>query len=188
MSARRSPAYAREVSSRRQQGERIGLLVVAVHDWQAGKWFENRPEVARVVIPDDQPLHSVRFDCAHALDVLLCGSGSSTDFDVVADALAKAEPASVWAEYDDGIWRIERISPNYGWVSLDGPYPVQWMGRAVQNHRAWCLMRGEGIYGRPVFAAARLAAFTSVFGDEARTVMRDMFQARSGGLLSEEAA
>lgn len=184
--SRRAPAYAREVSARRQRGERVGLLVVAVHDWQAGRWFDGRQEVARVVVSDDQPLHSVRFDCAHALDVLICGAGSAKDFEQLADALAKAEPASVWAEYEDGIWRMDRTKG--GWLAVEGPLPVQWLARAIQTHRAWCLMRGEGIYGRPVFADARLAAYASVFGDEARSVMRDVFQARASGLLVAEAA
>lgn len=183
---RRAPAYAREVSARRQAGERVGLLVVSVHDWQAGRWFDGRPEVARVVIAEDQPLHSVRFDCAHALDVLLCGAGSAADFNKAADALAKAEPASVWAEYEDGVHRMERTS--CGWLAVEGPLPVQWLARAIQTHRAWCLMRGEGIYGRPVFAAARLAAYAQVFGDDARSVMRDVFQARAAGILIAEAA
>ena len=186
MIARRSPAYAREVSGRRQSGERIGLLVVAIHDWKAGKWFENRPEVARVVIAQDQPLNAIRFECAHALDVLLCGSGSTKDIDQVATALAKAEPASVWAEYQDGIWRLEYASRE--WLAVEGPYPIQWLGRAIQTHRTWCLMRGEGIYGRPVFAEARLEAYRAVFGAEAQSVMRDVFQARAAGLLVEAAA
>jgi len=181
------PAYAREVAARRQSGDRVGLLVVAVHDWQAGKWFEGRPEVLRVVIPEDLPFKDVRFDCAHALDVLLCGVGSTSDFGLVADALSKAEPASVWAEYTDGIWRLE-FAGKQGWLAVEGPFPVQWLARAIHNHRAWCLMRGDGIYGRPVFAEARLAAYSSVFGDAARSVMRDVFQARAGTLLVEEAA
>jgi len=182
MSTRRSPAYARELSARRQNGERIGLLIVSVHDWQAGRWFDGRPEVARIVIPEDQPLNAVRFDCAHALDVLLCGAGTTPDFNTVADELAKAEPASVWAEYVDGIWRMEPSSS--GWLAVDGPFPVQWLARAIQTNRSWCLMQGKGIYGRPVFAAARLAAYTELFGDEAPSVMRDVFQARTSDLLS----
>jgi len=165
----KSPAYARDVVARRHSGERIGLLVVAVHDWQAGKWFEGRPEVARVVVPDDLPLHTARFDCAHALDVLICGAGSAKDFDIVADALTKAEPASVWAEYEDGIWRLEKVG-RIGWSAIEGPFPVQWLARAIQSHRTWGLLRGEGIYGRPVFAAARLAAHAALFGDQAQAL------------------
>jgi hypothetical protein len=182
---RKSPAYAREIIARRQGGERIGLLVVAAHDWKHGTWFAERSEVARVVVPPDVPFDQVRFDCAHALDVLLCGAGSTEEFNTLADALALSEPASIWAEYDDGIWRIEPSS--MGWLAVEGPYPLPWLSRAISTHRAWCLLRGEGIYGRPVFAAARQAAFVSVFGDEAKTVMRDLFAARAGELLAEAA-
>jgi len=171
------PAYAKEVIAKRQRGERIGLLVVAIHDWQAGKWFEGRQEVSRVVVPQDLPPNSIRFDCAHALDVLLCGSGSNDDLDAVADALTKAEPASIWAEFDSGIWRIERVGLKYAeWCAVDGPFPVQWLARAVQNHRSACLISGRGIYSRPVFAEARRAAFISIFGDDAPEMMREIME------------
>lgn len=168
------PAYAKDVIARRRNGDRIGLLVVAIHDWQAGKWFEDRPEVSRVVVPEDLPLTAIRFDCAYALDVLLCGSASNDDLCVVADALSKAEPASVWAEYDSGIWRIEHT--NSGWLAIEGPFPLPWLAKAVHNHRSWCLMSGTGIYGRPVFAEARRAAFVAIFGDDAPAMMREVMQ------------
>jgi len=182
---RKSPAYAREIIARRKGGERIGLLVVSAHDWKSGNWFEDRPEVARVVIPPDVPFDQVRFDCAHALDVLLCGAGTTAEFNTLASALALSEPASIWADYEDGIWRLEHSS--LGWLTVEGPYPLPWLSRAISTHRAWCLMPGDAIYGRPVFAAARQAAFVSVFGDEARTVMRDLFSVRAGELLAEAA-
>ena len=50
---RRPLAYAKDLAARRRNNERVGLVVVAVHDWEAGKWFEGRPEVARLVVPDD---------------------------------------------------------------------------------------------------------------------------------------
>ncbi|MBK8399989.1 MAG: hypothetical protein IPL29_02625 [Propionivibrio sp.] len=49
----RAPAYAKALMARRRRGERIGLLVVAVHDWHAGEEFTAHAEVARVVLPPD---------------------------------------------------------------------------------------------------------------------------------------
>ena len=55
----RSPAYAKDLMARRRSGERIGLLVVAVHDWHAGEEFTAHAEVARVVLPPDSLPHEV---------------------------------------------------------------------------------------------------------------------------------
>lgn len=183
---KRSPAFAKDVVARRQRGERVGLLVIALHDWNAGRWFDARPEVSRVVVPDDIEPKQVRFDVAHALDVVICGSPTLPDFYAYVSALELAGPASIWGEFDDGFWRLERS--RFGrrdWEGSDGPLPVQWLAKAVHAHRQWALLRGEGLYGLPAFAAARKAAYSSLFGDGAEEMMRAVFAARTAAALPE---
>lgn len=160
---RRSPAYARDVVTRRNQGERIGLLVVAIHDWKAGRWFQGRPEVARVVVTEDQKPDQMRFDCAHALDVVLCGSCTAQELQAVASAVSLWEPASLWGEFEAGICRIDRVG-KASWYAVGEPVAVRDLARAVRNYREAALAAGEGIYGSGVFLGARKAALQSLLG------------------------
>mgnify|MGYP001362128851 CR=1 FL=1 len=57
-------AYGNDVMERRARGERVGLLVVAVHDWDAGQWYAGRPEVCRVVLPSDLPIEAADWTIA----------------------------------------------------------------------------------------------------------------------------
>jgi hypothetical protein len=83
-------AYGKELAARRRNGERIGLLVVSVHDWEAGKWFEGRSEVARLVLPEDVPVGEADWSLCHGLDVVICGGASDVDFYAAASVVFHA--------------------------------------------------------------------------------------------------
>lgn len=142
-------------------GERLALLVVSVRDWRAGKWFDHRPEVARVVVTPDQSADALRFDCAHALDVVICGS--NTDFYAVADAILEYGPASVWGEFTDGFCRLEKGGRE--WVSVDGPFPLSDLAREVRNYRLMALAMKDGGYASPEFDKARTTFVDAVMSD-----------------------
>lgn len=161
---KRHPAYARDVMTRRADGERIGLLVVSVHDWRAGKWFAHRPEVARVVVAPNQAPDAVRFDCAHALDVVICGNDA--EFFAIADAVQASAPASIWGEFGDGFYRLELARS--GWVSVDGPFSLTALPRAVRDYRLLALAVVEGGYASPVFEQARTVFVQAVMNEAAQ--------------------
>jgi len=160
---KRHPAYARDVMARRSDGERIGLLVVSVHDWRAGKWFAHRPEVARVVVAPNQATDALRFDCAHALDVVICSNDA--EFFAVADAVQASEPASIWGEFGDGFYRLEKS--RRGWVSVDGPFSLAGLPRAVRDYRLLALAVVEGGYALPAFEKAREVFVQAVLSEAA---------------------
>lgn len=160
---RKHPAFARDVVARRQAGDRIGLLVVAVHSWRAGKWFEGRAEVARVVVPPDQPADLVRFDCAAALDVVLCGDCSDDDLYSAASALALSSPASIWAEFSDGFCRLEKLGSR--WVVDGAPVNIGGLAAAVRAYRMFALARADGCYADKAFEPARDTFLRTLLGE-----------------------
>ena len=153
---RRPLAYAKDLAARRRNNERVGLVVVAVHDWEAGKWFEGRPEVARLVVPDDLLLADADWSVALALDVLVCGACPEPAFYAVCDALALAGAASIWGEFADGVWLVEKAGRS--WVAVDGPYAVMKLGAVLRANRLAMLILRQGMYGSKVFDSARQAA------------------------------
>lgn len=58
---RKSLAYCKALMDRRNAGERIGLLVVGIHDWDAGQEMACRQNVMRVVVPQDVLPHELDF-------------------------------------------------------------------------------------------------------------------------------
>lgn len=151
----RPPAYGKELLARRAAGERVGLLVVALHDWDAGMWFDGRPEVGRVLLPEDTAVESVDWSVAMALDVLVCGSADDAVFYAACDALASAGAASVWGDFNDGIWLLERARRL--WLAVDGPYDVRRLSGSLRLHREVMMMLRRGFYGSRVFDLARSA-------------------------------
>jgi hypothetical protein len=158
----RALPYAAALSDRRMAGERVGLLVVSVHDWNAGKWFEAKPEVGRVVLPADVAVDAADWSICLALDCLVCGAAVDGTFYEVCDALKRCGAASVWAEMEDGICLIEPVGRR--WVVIDGPYQLNKLGAALRKHRETAMMLGLGFYGSRVFNAARLALIDNVAG------------------------
>lgn len=161
------PAYGIPLMDRRRSGERIGLLVVGVHDWKVGQDLEARPNVARVVVPADALPHEFDWSCAVALDCLVCGECNESVFYAAALMLFAAGAASVWGQYDDGVWRLERCSTQmyrHGLFAAEGPFNESEFPRALKTHREYALMVRAGVYGTRLFDAARVAMFDHVFG------------------------
>lgn len=168
----RALPYATALAERRRAGERVGLLVVSVNDWEAGKWFEAKPEVGRVVLPADVAVDAADWSICLALDCVVCGAGVDGTFYAVCDALKRCGAASVWGEFDDGISLIEPVGRRL--VAVDGPYPVNKLGAALRRHRETAMMLGLGFYGSRVFNAARLALIDNVAG------LADLLKTRQG--------
>jgi len=159
---RRRLAHAKAVADKRAAGERIGLLVVSVHCWKSGTWFDGRPEVCRVVLPEDLPVEQADWSLALALDVLVCGRAVDGTFFAALDALANAGAASVWAEFDDGIWLMERAARL--WVAVDGPFFVAKLGAVLREHRSVMMLLRRGFYGSRIFNDARRAILSQTLG------------------------
>lgn len=150
--------YAKAVAERRRAGERVGLLVVAVHDWAAGSWFDGRPEVCRVVLPDDLAVEAADWSVCLALDVVVCGSADAAVFNAVVRAALAAGAVSCWGEFGDGLHRLAAVGRR-GVVAVDGPFPPAKLGAVLQAYRPAALALGIGGYGSRVFEATRAAMF-----------------------------
>lgn len=160
-------AYGKEIIGRRSLGERIGLLVVSLHDWGAGLELCSKPGVARVVVAKDRLPHELDFSCVVGLDCLLVGDCDERVFYAAATMLYAAGAASIWGEYPDGIWPLERCNSKAfpgGFYAEGEPVPLKRLARALSLHRDWALLTGSGVYGTRAFALARLAAFRQAFG------------------------
>lgn len=157
---RRSLAYAKTVAERRQAGERVGLLVVSLHDWKAGTWFESRPEVCRVMLPADLSVGEADWSACLALDCLVCGAANDDVFYAACEALSRHGAASVWGEFDDGFWLLERGVKM--WHAVDGPYALSKLGAAMRLHREVSMMLRRGFYASRVFDQARQAVLSSM--------------------------
>ena len=152
---RKALAYGKDLAARRRNNERVGLLVVALHDWDAGKWFEGRPEVARVLLPDDVLVADADWSVCLALDVLVCGEVPDALFYAACAALEKAGAASVWGDFSTGVCLIERVGQRF--VAVDGPYPVEKLGAALRQHRSAAILLRLGMYASRVYDGARQA-------------------------------
>ena len=161
------PAFAKPLIARRRLGERIGLLVVSVHDWDAGKDVAARSGTARIVVDEVDLPHELDWKCAVALDCLIVGDCDTSVFYATATMLYAAGAASIWAVFPDGVWRLERwVAASFpcGFSAVDGPVPPEQLGRALSVHRDWCLMTRRGVYGTKLFDAPRAALFHQLFG------------------------
>lgn len=150
---RKALAYSRALTERRARRERIGLVVVSLHDWEAGKWFDGRPEVERLVLPADVPVDAADWSVCLACDVLLCGTAPDAVLYAACAALEKFGAASLWGEFDDGIYRIDRCGKS--WITDDGPFAVARMGSAMREFRERALCFRIGMYGSRMFDSAR---------------------------------
>lgn len=174
MGAYKKPlAFGKPLVARRKLGERIGLLIVCVHDWEAGRDLEARSGTARVVVPEDMLPHEMDWSPAVALDCLVVGVCPESVFYAAATMLHSAGAASIWGEFSDGIWRLERcVSKAFpsGFYTTDGPVRPEKLGLSLRNYRDWALLKRLGVYGSAAFSAARLAVFRNIFGSNAEHV------------------
>lgn len=161
---RRSLAFAKKLAEHRRSGGRVGLLVISLHDWKAGQWFENSPEVFRVVLPDDLPVDAADWSVCLALDVLLCGSADDVAFSAAVRFVLAAGAVSVWGDYADGVHRLEALSTG-SVVAVDGPYPVAKLGAVLRSFRSAALALRLGGYGSRVFDSVRDAMFGALLAE-----------------------
>jgi hypothetical protein len=166
-------AYGKALLEKRQAGQRVGLLVISVHDWEAGKWFEDRTEVARLVLPADVPVDAADWSICLALDCIVTGAVVDGIFFEACAALKRCGAASVWGDFSEGICLLEPVGQRM--VAVEGPYPLYRMGAVLRQHRETMMMLKLGLYGSRVFNAARLALIDNVAG------LADMLKAGQRG-------
>lgn len=176
MSASYKPplAWGKALMARRKLGERIGLLVVSVHDWDAGSDICARANTARVVVPDDKLPHELDWSPVVALDCLIVGDCADSVFWATVTMLFAAGAASIWGVFAGEVWRLERWASKLcpqGFFAADGPVPESRLGLALQINRDWSLMTRAGVYGTAMFDAARTAAYEKIFGAKADQAM-----------------
>lgn len=149
------PAYAIDLLKRRDAGERIGLVLLAVDDWHGGWSLADRPNVARIVAAGDYDIASGDFGCMAGLDVLVCGECQDDRFNAAVRACFAHGAASVWGEYADGVARLDpwRMAPGY--LAQDRSVPFERFGAALVNHREVALLLGDGFYGMAAFDPVR---------------------------------
>lgn len=155
-------AYSKALLEKRKAGQRVGLLVVSLHDWASGQWFAERPEVARLVLPADVPVDAADWSICLALDCVVTGAASDETFFAACAALQRFGAASVWGEFEDGFWFLEPVGRRM--LAVDGPYPLARMGAVLRQHRETMMWLQLGFYGSRVFNAARLALIDNVAG------------------------
>lgn len=178
MTYRRPMAYAKELVARRKAGERIGLLIVSLHDWETGKALALRPGAARVVLDIDMLPHEVDWSPCAALDCLLVGDCDASVFYAAALMALAGGAASLWGEFSGDVWRIERCGQRlypHGFVAIEGPYVGAAFRNALDAHRKHSLMTRTGVYGSPIFDAARDAVIEQIFSpmaDKAKVWLR----------------
>ena len=161
---RKAPAYGNALLARRKLGERIGLLIVAVHDNDLGRELAARSGTARVLVHETTLPHELDWTCAVALDCLICDCDETLLY-ATATMLFAAGAASIWAQFDEGIFRLERYrSDRRGFIAPEWPVAPGALGRAIQAHRQLSLLRREGVYGAPIFDGARDELLASIFG------------------------
>lgn len=155
-------AYAKQIADRIAAGDRIALLVVSLHCWRSGDWFDGRPEVARLVLPSDLPVDRADWSPALARDVVVCGSAPDALVDAALDALSGVGAASLWLECATGIQRVER---HYGaWCGMGDPLPSKKLGAALRAHRHHAILFRDGFYASRIYAAVREALIDSMPG------------------------
>lgn len=152
----RPPVWARELQEKRQEGRRVGLLLVSVDEWRGGWFFADRPNVFRIVCPPDFDIAGADFSVTAGVDVLVCGEAPADRLDAATLACLAAGAASVWGEYSDGLWRTT-YWPHWAPHVLceDGPVPVEEFSARLAAFRETAVLLQDGFYGQPMFRPVR---------------------------------
>lgn len=178
---KRAPAYGLDLLETRRSGARVGLVVIGVHDWDAGQEVAARSGTARLVVPVDSLPHDLDWRCVTALDCLFLGECDEAVFYAAVTMAHAAGAASLWALYAGEIWRLERwrspLCP-MGFYAADGPFPPARLAQTVANYRRYALLAAHDAYADRLFDGARQAQFCAVFGDAAGPIIFDKFQQR----------
>jgi len=161
---RRPLAHGKALAERRRAGERVGLLVVSLHDWKAGTWFVGRQEVSRVVLPADLAVCDADWSVCLALDVVVCGSATDAVFYDAVRAVVAAGAVSCWGDFDSGICRLD-VLPAGSAVAVSDPLPAAKLGAALRHYRTTALALRLGGYKSRAFDAVRAALFGGLLGE-----------------------
>lgn len=154
----RLPAYAYDVLQKRQEGKRIGLLLVSVDDWKGGWYLADKPNVCRIVCPPDLDIAAGDFSVAEGCDVLVCGESAVERLDMATLACLSAGAASVWGEYNDGLWRTSFWPHEAPYLLCeDGPVSYAAFAAHLANFREISILLEAGHYGKPMFRPVRMA-------------------------------
>lgn len=153
----RKPAHAAALLKRREEGYRVGLLLVSVDSWQGGWYFEDRPNVARIVAPDDFDIADGDWRCVAGLDCLVCGDAGHDRFDAAVLACLRSGAASVWGEYHEGIVRLESWPHAPFFLAAEGSVPPDRFAARLAAFRETALLLQDGFYGLDAFRPARAA-------------------------------
>lgn len=155
---RRMPGYAREILEKRAEGRRIGLLMVAVDDWNGGWYFRGKPNVERVVCPEDFDFSGADFSVASGCDVLVCGEGAPERLNLATLACLSAGAASVWGEYNDGLWRTTFWPHEAPYlVCEEGSVSYADFAAKLAAFREREILLEAGGYGKPEYRPVRMA-------------------------------
>ena len=166
------PAYARALTERLATGAPVALVVIAVHDWQAGRMVAERPGVVRLVIPPDVAAAEVDLSLLAGHDVLIVG-GDLVPFLTLSLLALRAQALSVWGEYEDGICRAALL-PSGRLVTTQTLPDADALLQALPALRVVAAIAGDGIFAEPAFRPARAAAIGQIFGPR----MAERFAAR----------
>lgn len=159
------PAFGREVLALREAGQRIGLLVVSVHDWRAGADLAKRENVARVVVPPDLPPEGCDLSLVCGLDVLVCGvEGAAHDMAIRGACAYRA--ASVWIDTRAGMQRVEVLAAGRRPIVGLELVPPGRFAAELAVRRELMLLCGDWPYDQPVFQPLRQQALARVLGAE----------------------
>lgn len=167
----RLPGYAKALAEYRATGKPLDALVVSIHDWDDGYWFDHVPTVKRLVIPEDLPVVEVDWAPVTTADVILCG-GSDSDFYAAAQLVRAAMAASVWGQFADGFWLLEAWPYGSKSIATAGPFAERELLNEIRCNRDVALMQGAGVYGLPLFREARVRLWGRAFGPEVEARLR----------------
>ena len=155
----KAPAYARDVLAKKQSGQHIGLLVLSVHDWEAGKDLAEKPGVARIVIPDDLPPEGADLSVLAGLDVLVTGEDTPSFWMAVNGAFAW-RAATVWVDDASDVLLLTS-SPR---LSTMRRVSRTRFAAELSSLRETMLLCRDAPYDSPVFDGARSALLNRFVG------------------------
>lgn len=162
-------AYATELLAARANCERVGLVVVGVHDWDGPRAWVGAPGVAQLVLAPDVAPEAADWSPLALLDVLVTacagvdGASDAPWHDVVMAAFANGA-ASVWVELDAGVQRVYLLR---GRMLGDRVVPRRKFGAALREHRVRCLAFADWPFDDAAFDDARRAHYAEMIGDDA---------------------
>jgi hypothetical protein len=164
------PAYSSAFLARVASGQPVSLVVLAL-DWNAGRLLTDRLGVCRLVVANDVPVADLDLSILRGFNVLVMGGEEDAFYASQRLALAFGA-ASVWAEFDNGVWRVESCRAWPCVVAIESVKDADALLRFLPAFRDARLLMGEGAYAAPSFREARIALFGVLFGNHVAERLR----------------